>query len=272
MIWGILFCLVGCKRDRFSSFVLVTVKSLLQIQRISYSGITLPVLSLYRTLEPQIHNTKSLPSLFLAFTWFSVPCVTCWCTACSGEIHIEGQLSLAVESDIVNFLEQVALFWALQVLEQISWISDFIISVCIIISKLVAVIIIKPQLHRLIVSICYSILMRAALMWKRPKMSVSYFLTSYTVDNFVSMNGFGLMYFSAFAILCNQCTSKCFSTAEFGSLFQFWLLKLPIVFIHCYSSRVARIRATKYLGFLRHISLFCQETLSRSNLNALALG
>lgn len=77
MIWGILFCLVGCKRDRFSSFVLVTVKSLLQIQRISYSGITLPVLSLYRTLEPQIHNTKSLPSLFLAFTWFSVPCVTC---------------------------------------------------------------------------------------------------------------------------------------------------------------------------------------------------
>lgn len=37
-ILGILLCLVGWKRDRLSSFVLVTVKSLLQIQRISYMG------------------------------------------------------------------------------------------------------------------------------------------------------------------------------------------------------------------------------------------
>lgn len=96
-IWGILFCLVGWKRDRLSRFFLVTIKSLLQIQRISYCGITLPMPSLYSALEPQIHNTKSLLSLYLAFTWFCVPCVTCWCIAGSGEIHIEGQLPLAME-------------------------------------------------------------------------------------------------------------------------------------------------------------------------------
>lgn len=89
-IWGILFFLVGWKRDRLSSLALVTIKSLLQIQRISYIGITLPMPSLYRTLEPQIHNTKPLLWLFLAFTCLSVPCVICWCTADSGEIHREG--------------------------------------------------------------------------------------------------------------------------------------------------------------------------------------
>ena len=41
-IWGILLCLVGWKRDRLSNFVLVTIKSLRQIQRTSYSGLDSP--------------------------------------------------------------------------------------------------------------------------------------------------------------------------------------------------------------------------------------
>lgn len=39
-IWGILLCLVGWKRDGLSDFVLVTIKSLLQIQRTSYGGLS----------------------------------------------------------------------------------------------------------------------------------------------------------------------------------------------------------------------------------------
>lgn len=66
-VWGILLCLVGWKRDRLSKFVLVAIKSLLQIQWTSYSGINSPhTISL-------VYSGATNPehSLFSHFLWLS---------------------------------------------------------------------------------------------------------------------------------------------------------------------------------------------------------
>lgn len=70
--------------------------------------------------------------------------------------------------------------------------------------------------------------------------------------------------------LCNQYFWKCF-TNVLGRLLKFCLLILAFPLIHCDSSRVARIRATRHLGFFGCILLFCQEILSRRCLSALAI-
>lgn len=66
-VGGILLCLVGRKRDRLSNFVLVAIKSLLQIQRMSYSGINSPhaISLLYSGATNPEH------SLFSYFFWLS---------------------------------------------------------------------------------------------------------------------------------------------------------------------------------------------------------
>lgn len=140
-------------------------------------------------------------------------------------------------------------------LEQTFWIWDVVISVCIWIFKLVTVVIIT-QLCGLIQGriILSSVHFGESdtVVEQTCNVFVSAFFTSCKVDKFASMNRFGLMYFSPFATLCNEYAWKCFNNA-FRSLLKFWLLILAVVFIHCDASRVARIRATRHLGFLRHI-------------------